>query len=62
MNLNGTHQILFYAEDVNILRGSVHIIREKTATLLVASKEIDLEINPDKKSARSCRDESQYIE
>ena len=33
---------------VNILGGSVHIIKENAETLVVASKEIGLEINADK--------------
>ena len=42
--LNGTHQILFYA-DVNKLGGSVHTIKKNTKALIVASKEIGLEVN-----------------
>ena len=29
LKLNGTHQLLVYADDVNILGGSVHTIQEK---------------------------------
>jgi hypothetical protein len=28
LKLNGTHQLLAYADDVNILEGSVHTVRE----------------------------------
>jgi len=28
LKLNGTHQLLFYADDVNILEGSVHTVKE----------------------------------
>jgi hypothetical protein len=45
--LNGTHQLLFYADDVNILGGSVHTTQKNTEVLVVASKEIGLEINAD---------------
>jgi hypothetical protein len=38
----------FMLIDVNILGGSVHIIRKKAEGLLVANKEIGLEINADK--------------
>jgi hypothetical protein len=29
LKLNGTHQLLVYADDVNILGGSVHAIKKK---------------------------------
>jgi hypothetical protein len=45
LKLNGTHQLLVYADDVNILGGSVHIIKKNTEVLVVASKEIELEVN-----------------
>jgi hypothetical protein len=48
LKLNGTHQLLAYADDVNILGGSVLIVKEKAEALIVASKEIGLEINADK--------------
>ena len=33
LKLNGTHQLLVYADDVSILGGSVHIIKENTEAL-----------------------------
>jgi hypothetical protein len=42
VKLNGRHQLLAYADDVNILGGSVHTIN--TETLIVTSKEICLEV------------------
>jgi len=36
---------LFYADDVNILDGSVSTVKKNTETLLVGSKEIGLEVN-----------------
>jgi sorting nexin-29 len=43
-----THQLLVYADDVNILGGTVHAIKENATALLMASKEIGLEVNADK--------------
>ena len=48
LKLNGTHQLLVYADDVNILGGSAHIIKTNTETLAFASKGIGLEENADK--------------
>jgi len=48
LKLNGTHQFLVYADDVNILGGSIHTIKENTEAFVVASKEIGLEVNADK--------------
>jgi len=43
------HQLLLYADDVNILGGSVvHTIKENTEALIVASKATGLEVNADK--------------
>jgi hypothetical protein len=42
MELNGTHQLLVYADDVNVFGGSVHTITKNTESLVVASKEIGL--------------------
>jgi len=48
LKLNGTHQLLTYADDVNILGGSVHTVKENAEALVVATKEIGLEVNADK--------------
>jgi len=42
LKLNGTHQLLIYADDVNILGESVHTVKENAEALIVASKEIGL--------------------
>jgi len=46
--LNGTHQLLFYVDDVNILGRSIHTIKKDTESLVGASKEIGLGVNADK--------------
>jgi hypothetical protein len=48
MKLNGTYQLLVYADDVNILDGSVHTVEKNTEALGAASKETGLEVNADK--------------
>ena len=48
MKLNGIHQLLAYADDVNILGGSIHTVKENAEALVVATKEIGLEVNVDK--------------
>jgi hypothetical protein len=45
LKLNGTHQLLVYADDVNILGGSIHSIKENAEALVDACKEIGLEVN-----------------
>ena len=46
--MNGTYQLLVYVDDINIFCGSVHTIKKKKESLLVASKGIGLEVNSDK--------------
>jgi len=36
LKLNGTHQLLAYADDVNILGGSIHTLKENTEALVGA--------------------------
>jgi hypothetical protein len=48
LKLNGTHQLMAYAYDVNILGESVHAVKKSTEALLAATKEIGLEVNADK--------------
>ncbi|KAJ4438944.1 hypothetical protein ANN_14898 [Periplaneta americana] len=48
LELNGLHQLLVYADDVNMLRENTQTIRENTKILLEASKAIGLEVNPEK--------------
>jgi len=65
LKLNGTHQLLVYA-DVTILGGSIHNIMEHAGSLVVATKEIGLEVNADKSKYMvisqdaGCRTKSEY--
>jgi hypothetical protein len=48
LKLNGTHQLLAYADDVNLMGDNLDTIKKNEETLIDASKEVDLEINVDK--------------
>jgi hypothetical protein len=48
LKLNSTHQLQVYADDVNILGRSIHVIKKNTEALVVASKEIGLKANAEK--------------
>jgi len=40
LKVNGTHQFLAYANDVNILAGSIHTLKESAEALVAATREI----------------------
>jgi hypothetical protein len=48
LKLNVTHQLLVYADDVNVLGDNIGRIEKHTETLIDASKEVSLEVNADK--------------
>jgi hypothetical protein len=48
LKLNGTHQLLVYADDVNVLGGRVHTIKKNPEVLRVAINDIGLDVKVDK--------------
>ena len=48
MKLNCTHHVIGYADDVNILGGSILNIKKNAEALVVASKEVGLEVHAEK--------------
>jgi hypothetical protein len=50
LKLNRTHQLLAYADDANIVEENIDTVKKNTKTLLDASKEVGLEVNPEKPS------------
>jgi hypothetical protein len=48
VTLNGTHQLLTYTDDVNIVVVNIDTIQKKSALIIYPSKEAGLEVNPEK--------------
>jgi hypothetical protein len=45
LKLNGTHQLLVHADDVNMSGDNIGTINKNTKALIDASTEVDLEVN-----------------
>jgi hypothetical protein len=48
LKLNGTHQLLAYADDVNLLGDNIDTRNKNTETIIDATKEVGLEVNIEK--------------
>ena len=48
MKLNGIHKLLAYADDVNILGGIIHTLKENAVALVAATRVIGLQVSADK--------------
>ena len=48
MKLNGTNQLLAYADDVNMLGGSINTVKENAEALVAATRRIGMEVSADK--------------
>ena len=45
LKLNGTYQLLAYADDVNILGGSIHTLKENAEALVAATRDTGLKVS-----------------
>jgi hypothetical protein len=48
LKLNGTHQLLAYVDDMNLLGDNTDTVKKNTETLIDASKEVGLETKVEK--------------
>jgi hypothetical protein len=48
LKLDDTHDLLVYADDVNVLGGIIHTIKKNREALVGASNGIGLEVNAEK--------------
>jgi hypothetical protein len=48
LKLNGTHHLVAYTDDMNLLGDNIDTIKRNTVTLIDASKEVGLELNVEK--------------
>jgi hypothetical protein len=48
LELNGTHHVFVYADDINLLGDNINSIKENSETLLKANRAVGLGINVEK--------------
>jgi hypothetical protein len=63
LQLNGTHQLLVYADSVNQLRDNKNTIKKNTEALIDANKDVGLEGNAEKTTymLTSCDENAEQI-
>jgi hypothetical protein len=54
LKVNGTHHLLVYADDVNLLGDSIDAVKKNTETLIDASREVGLDINVEETKYMLC--------
>jgi hypothetical protein len=54
LKLNGTHELLAYADNVNLLGDNLDTIKKNTETLIDASREDDLDVDVEKTKYTCC--------
>jgi rRNA pseudouridine-1189 N-methylase Emg1 (Nep1/Mra1 family) len=52
LKMNGTHQLLVYAADDNLLGQNINIIKQNADVLLDVNREVGLEVNAQKTNTR----------
>jgi hypothetical protein len=50
LKLDGIHQLLVYADNVNLLGDNIATVKKNTESLIDANREVDLEMNAEKLS------------
>jgi hypothetical protein len=53
--LNRKHQLLAYADDVHVVGENIDTIKKNKEALLDASKEVGLQVNPEKTKYMLCQ-------
>jgi hypothetical protein len=65
--LNGTHHLLVYTDDVNIVSENINTITKNREALIQASREVGLKVNTERTkymfvSPTNCRTKSEFTD